>query len=100
MGYMVLTEASAPMLAAKMSCQRPHCGCQVEKNKHFVDFTTREPEAAARLTIAPREGEMVNAQITSLSGILSYPSSLSSANVTTSLPHLILSSESTLTSGH
>ena len=91
MGYMVLTEASAPMLAAKMRCKRPHCGCQVEKNKHFVDFTTRDPEAAVRLTVAPREGEMVNAQITSLSGI---------ASAQAALPHHILSSKSTLTSGH
>ena len=100
MGYVVLTEASAPMLAAKMSCQRPHCACQVENNKHFVDFTTRDPEAAARLTVAPREGEMVNAQITSLSGIRFCPSSPSLADVTAALPHHILSSESTLTSGH
>ena len=47
-------------------------GCQVEKNKHFVDFTIRDPEAAAQLTAAPREGEMVNAQITSLSGVYYY----------------------------
>ena len=50
--------------------------CQVEEKRHFLDFTTREPEAAARLTSAPAEGDMVNAQITSVSGAVLNLSSI------------------------
>lgn len=44
------------------------CLLQVEDKRHFLDLTTKEPQAAGNLSAAPKAGSMINAQVTSVSG--------------------------------
>ena len=43
---------------------------QVDEKKHHLDLTTRSPKDANSAPAAPAEGSMVNAQITSVSGVV------------------------------